>query len=102
YIVRSIAVFLVLYFGGDAISLVVTDTIFSLAVILIAFLYVRKSLNIRVSLKFFNKDLIKNILSYSLWIFLFGIVYKFQWNAGQIVLGINTDTTIVAIYGVSM
>lgn len=102
YILRSLAVFLVLFFGGDAISIVVTDTFFSLAVILVSFIYVRNSLKINISLRFYKKELIGNILSYSLWVFLFGIVYKFQWNAGQIVLGINTNTTLVAIFGVSV
>ncbi|UBZ13601.1 oligosaccharide flippase family protein [Flagellimonas marinaquae] len=102
YILRSLAVFLVLYLGGDALSIVITDTIFSLAIIVVSFIYVRKILKISISLKFFNKKLIGNILSYSLWVFLFGIVYKFQWNAGQIVLGINNNTTLVAIFGVSV
>ena len=102
YVLRSVTIFAVLMYGGKAISIVVVDTIFSFLAILITALYVFKNIGIKVSLYGFDKSMVKEIFAYSLWVFLFGIVYKFQWNAGQVVLGINTDTVTVAIYGVGI
>ncbi len=44
----------------------------------------------------------KQIFSYSSWIFISTIVFSFQWRAGQIVLGINLNTVVVAIYAVGI
>lgn len=102
YVIRAFTIYCVLTLGGKAISIVIVDTIFGMSIILITAVYVFSKLKIKISLKVFNKGLVKEILGYSLWVFLFGIVYKFQWNAGQIVLGINTDTVTVAVYGVGV
>ncbi|EWH14024.1 polysaccharide production protein [Cellulophaga geojensis KL-A] len=102
YLIRALIVFVVLIYGGKAISIVIIDTILSVTVMLIAARFVSKKLKVKISLKIFDTSLIKDIFSYSLWVFLFGIVYKFQWNAGQLILGVTTDSTTVAIYGIGV
>src|SRR5690606_2916664 len=39
---------------------------------------------------------------YSIWIFVFAIVGQFQWKVGQMVLGVVTNTTVVAIFAVGV
>jgi O-antigen/teichoic acid export membrane protein len=46
--------------------------------------------------------LVKEIFSYSIWIFIFAIVGQFQWQSGQIILGIISGTKNVAVYGVGI
>lgn len=102
YIFRSLMVVGLLMYGGDAVGLVILDTIMNILVISLNSFYVFKKL--KVKFKFFETELVlvKEIFSYSIWIFVFAVVQMFQWRSGQVVLGILTDTTAVAIYAVGI
>ncbi len=100
YLVRSLMVVGLLLFGGDAIGLVILDTIMNILVIIFNGFYVLKKLKVVFKLHYFEIPLVKEIFSYSVWIFVFALVGQFQWKAGQIVLGTLTNTTTVAIYAI--
>jgi len=102
YLVRSILVVALLLWGGDAIGLVILDTIMNILVIVFNGYYALRRLKVTFKLHFFHIPLVKQIFSYSIWIFVFALVGQFQWKAGQIVLGILTNTTLVAIYAVGI
>jgi O-antigen/teichoic acid export membrane protein len=102
YILRAICIVVLLLFGSKAIGLVILETVLSFITILVTAIYVYKKLNIKISLSKYDLSLLKEIFSYSFWVFLFGIVAKFQWNAGQVVLGVNTNTITVGIFGVGI
>ena len=102
YLIRSAAVVGLLYYGGDAIGLVVLDTIMNLSIILSNGYYVLKKLKVSFSFKGFDKILVKEIFGYSIWIFVMALVYQFQFKGGQIILGIETNTTVVAVYAVGI
>ncbi len=112
YVVRSALVVALLFLGGDAVAIVVLDTILNLTVIGLGALYVFRKLKVRFTLHRFESPLVKEIFSYSIWIFIFAMVGQFQWQSGQIILGIipvpemrgisNGITTAVAIYGVGI
>ena len=102
YIFRAVCIIALLYLGGRAISLVVMDTILSLVVISITGIYVYKKLKVRVSIQTHDLKLIPEIFNYSFWVFIFGIMFTFQWHAGQVVLGMNSNTVTVAIFGVGV
>ena len=102
YVVRSLMVVSLLYMGGDSISIVVIDTITNLLVIGITGYYAFRKLHIRFKLHHFEKQLVRQILSYSVWIFIFALVGQFQWRAGQVILGVISGTKAVAIYGVGI
>lgn len=102
YLLRAVSIVAILSLGSKAIGLVILETVLSLITIIVTAIYVYQKLNIRISLKTHNFSLVKEIFNYSFWVFLFGIVAKFQWNAGQVVLGMNTNTVTVAIFGVGI
>jgi O-antigen/teichoic acid export membrane protein len=102
YIIRAVCIFSILYMGGKAISLVVIDTVLNVGIVFISMIYVVKKLNVKISFNYFQKPMVKEIFSYSFWMFLFAITYQFQWNAGQVILGINMSTVTVAIFGVGV
>jgi O-antigen/teichoic acid export membrane protein len=91
-----------LIWGGDAIGLVILDTIMNILVIAFNGYFALRKLKVIFKLHSFNPPLIKQIFSYSIWIFVFALVGQFQWKAGQIVLGALTNTTLVAIYAVGI
>ncbi|WNH10251.1 lipopolysaccharide biosynthesis protein [Thalassobellus suaedae] len=102
YILRTLVVITILSLGGKAISLVIIDTVFNVLIIAINIFYVFKKLKVKIKLHRFETKLIKEIFSYSVWIFIAVLVSQFQWKAGQMVLGVLTNTTVVAIFGVGI
>ncbi|MCC8424852.1 lipopolysaccharide biosynthesis protein [Mucilaginibacter sp. UR6-11] len=102
YVLRTITVFTILSLGGRGIALVMTDTIFNILVVSVTFYYCIKKLGVRFSFKERNKEIIKNIFSYSVWIFLLAIIQNFQWNTGQIILGMHVKTSVIAIFSVGL
>ena len=102
YILRSLIVVGLLMLGGDAVGIVVVDTIMNLLIIAINMAIAFKKLNIKIKLHQFEKQLLKLIVGYSVWIFVFAIVHQLRWQAGQLVLGLTFSTSVVAIYAVAV
>ncbi|SCY38719.1 lipopolysaccharide biosynthesis protein [Flavobacterium caeni] len=103
YVVRSLMVVALLYWGGDAVSIVVLDTVMNLLVIGLNGYYVLGKLKARFRLHQFQSPLVREIFSYSVWIFIFAMVGQFQWRGGQIVLGfLGISTTLIGVYGVGI
>ncbi len=102
YIIRSLMVVAILMFGGKAIALVVLDTLMGISVKFATGRYVFKKLKIRIKLHKFERAQVMEIFSYSVWIFVSVLVSQLQWRAGQVVLGIVTNTTVVAIFAVGV
>jgi len=101
-IVRTIMIFVILNQGADALGIVILDSIMNLFFIVGTAWYVFKVLKVKIKLHEYKFYYVKEIFQYSFWIFLFGLIYQFQWRTGQVVLGTNTNTVTVAIYGVGV
>ena len=102
YITRSILVVVLLLYGGDAIGLVILDTVMNLLIISVNAYYVLNVLKVKFKFHSFQLDFVKEIFSYSVWIFVLGIVGLLQWKFGQLALGVMIDTTSVAIYAIGL
>lgn len=102
YIVRSITIVAVLMLGGNAISLVIIDTIFNILIITSTSYYVFRKLHIKFKLHFLSTKFIKEIFSYSGWIFIFALVGIFQWKAGHWVLGRISTPEVLTVYGIGI
>lgn len=102
YIIRSLLVVGVLLYGGDAVSLVILDTIMNLSIIGINMYIVIKILGVRIKMHTYDKKLFTNILGFSLWLFVFAIVHQLRWQVGQLIIGLYYSTSIVAIYAVAV
>lgn len=102
YIIRSLLVVGLLLYGTGAISLVIVDTLMGISVVVANANYCFKKLDIKIKLHEFQKSLIFRIFSYSIWIFVFAIVSRLQWQAGQIVLGTLDSPAVVGIFSVGV
>lgn len=102
YIVRSALVLGLLLNGGDSISLVLLDTVMNILVILFNGLYVFKKLKVTFKFYEFKTPLVKEIFSYSIWVFILVLISQLQWKAGQVIIGVITNTNLVAIYAVGI
>jgi O-antigen/teichoic acid export membrane protein len=102
YVVRACVVIAILNYKASAIGLVIIDTVMNLLFIGVSMYYVFKKIHVKIKLHHFEWNFIKEILGYSVWIFVFGLVYQFLWKTGQVVLGTNNSTVVVAIFGVGV
>lgn len=102
YAVRSLMVFCLLLNDFDSIAIVLLDTILNILIIIFEAYFVFYRLNVVFKIHLFELKLVKEIFAYSVWIFVFAMVGQFQWKAGQVILGVMSGTTAVAIYGVGI
>ena len=102
YILRALTVYIMLTLGGKSISLVVIDTVFSVLVILTTLYYCVSKLKVKFNFRGIDKIMVKQVFAYSVWIFIMGIISKFQWNGGQVILGMNTNTEVVAVFAIGL
>jgi len=102
YIIRTLLVVFILLKGADAIGLVILDSILNVLFIGSTVYYVFVKLKVKIKLQSFNRSFLKEVFSYSIWIFVFAMVYQFQWRTGQVILGATTSTIVVAIYSVGV
>ena len=102
YLVRATLIVAILFLNADSLGLVILDTVLNITVIAITAYYVFFVLKVKFKSHEFNFDAVKQIFSYSIWIFVYAIASQFQWQSGQIVLGAISGTKTVAIYGVGV
>lgn len=102
YVVRSLLLVSLLLLGSDAVGIVVLDTVINILVISINAYHVFKILGVKMKLHRFEFPLVRQIFNYSFWIFIFAMVGQFQWKSGQVILGMVSGTTAVAIFGVGI
>jgi O-antigen/teichoic acid export membrane protein len=101
-VIRSVAVILILNNGADAIGIVLLDTIVNLLFIIVTMYYTFFKLKVKIKLHEWKFYYVKEIFQYSFWIFIFALVYQFQWRTGQVILGTTTNTITVAIFGIGV
>lgn len=101
-IVSTAVIVLLLYFGYKAVAMVVVQTVFNISILLLNCFYCFKRLRIKVAFTNFNYRLLKEITTYSFWIFLSQIIDRVYWGTGQFVLGSLIGTTAVAVFSVAI
>lgn len=91
----------VLMLGYRSIGMILVITFLNVLFNLIYIWYCKQNLNIRIRFKGFNIHLLREIFSYSFYIFLAIIVDKLFWSSAQVILGIVSNMSEVAIYAIS-
>lgn len=101
-IVSTIAMVVMLEIGYKAIGLVVITTIFNLLSLLVNYWYCRRKIKIKINFRQFDWKFLKEITSYSFYIFLNAIMDRLFWSTGQFIIGSISGTVAVAIYSVAV
>ena len=89
-----------LLMGYKSIGMTVATTVVNIIFIIINVYYCFKILKIRIKLKKIDFGVLKEISSYSFFIFLNILVDKIYWSTDQFILGAVSGTVAVAIYSV--
>lgn len=100
-ILNPIIMIVLLNFGYKSIALVCLITILNLTTLIINAIYCK--IKIKIKLRFGKIDmlLLREIMAYSVWIFLNSVMDKINWNIDQFVLGMVSGTVVVAVYSVA-
>lgn len=93
--------FLILFFPeiGNIKILIILDIILSFLNLVLNLYYFLKTCPNKLKFKALDRELLKEILSYSVWISLFALISQMQWQTGQIIVGYKLSVEDVAIYG---
>lgn len=101
-ILNPLIMIILLLIGYRAIGMVVITTLFNVITLLINWWYCRNRLHIHVYFGKFNWTFLREISTFSFWIFLGAIMDRIYWSTGQFVLGIYAGAASVAVYAVAI
>ncbi|NLY46312.1 MAG: oligosaccharide flippase family protein, partial [Tissierella sp.] len=86
---------------ADVLVLVLVQTLFNLITIVLKMYYSFSKLKIKIKLYTWDKLLIIEMMSFSFFVFLNMIVDQVYWKTDQIILGIISGTSAVALYSIA-
>lgn len=102
YVLRIALVLLLLAEGAGAVALVALDLALSVCVLVANAIYARGALGARFAWRPLDPVLIREVIAFSAWVFLFAIIGQFQWQTGQVVIGATQGPEQVAVYAVGI
>ena len=91
-----------LHLGYKAVAMVLVQTAFNLATLLLNFFRYCHKVHIKFRFNHFDLSLLKEVALYSFWIFLGVIIDRIYWSTGQFVLGAMVGTAAVAVFAVAI
>ena len=100
-ILNPIIMLILLNLGFKSVGLVILTTILNITTLILNFIYCKTNLKIKLKFGKLDFSLLKEIMAYSIWIFLNSIMDKINWSLDQFVLGIYSGSVTVAIYAVA-
>lgn len=101
-ILSTAVIVLLLSIGYKAITMVIVQTVFNILLLLANLWFSLKKLNIKLIYKKFDLSFIKELLGFSIWVFLGDIMFKFYYNTGQFVLGATSGTTAISVFALGV
>ena len=100
-ILNPIVMLILLNFGIKSVGLVILVTVLNITTLILNYIYCKTKLKIKLKFGKIDFKLLKEIMAYSVWIFLNSIMDKINWSLDQFVLGIYSGSVAVAIYSVA-
>jgi O-antigen/teichoic acid export membrane protein len=90
-----------LFLGYKSISLVIVQTLLSIASLCANIIFCRSKIGIKFDFKKVDFRLLKELFMFSFWIFINQIIDQINWSLDKFVLGVISGTATVAVYGVA-
>lgn len=100
-ILNPIIMIILLNIGYKSVALVILTTVLNITTLILNFWYCKTKLNIKLKFGKLDFSLLKEIMAYSVWVFLNSIMDKINWALDQFILGVYAGTVAVAIYSVA-
>ncbi len=99
-LLRVVAVLILLLSGFQIFAVVLVDAILSFIILSVTWIYCNKHLRVRLNFKLLNLDFAKNILSYSLIVFVDALAFHLFWSTDNFIIGIMMSSTAIAVYSI--
>jgi O-antigen/teichoic acid export membrane protein len=93
---------ILLNFGYKSVSIVVLATILNVLSLAVFYVFCKKKLGIKIYFVKTDMKIFKDVLFYSMNIFLIVIMDRIYWSTGQFILGAYIGTAAVAIYALAI
>lgn len=90
----------VLFLGAGAIGLSAVAAVIQIVVLPVNIIYCIKSLKVKPRLGWLQKDLIKEMVVFTAFIFLGSLVDMLFWSTDKLILGMLVGSTAVAVYNI--
>lgn len=91
-----------LLLGFGLYALVFVNAISGLAIIVLKLLVINKQTETSIAWKFWDKDMLKALLGFSVWVTLAALAQRCVLNICPSILGIVSDSKNIAIFGIAM
>lgn len=101
-IARPLAIIILLLMGYKALAIVAVDTVLNLLLLLVNMWFVFGRMKISMKYRSHDWPFVKEILMFSVFVFINMIVDQVYWRLGQLVVGIYYGAVPVAIFGLGM
>lgn len=101
-VLSTLVLVLILTMGYKAVAMVIVQTVFNLLLLILNYLYCRNRLKIRLTFEQFNWPFIRELLGFSVWVFIGDVMFKFYYSTGQFVLGATSGTSAVAVFALGV
>lgn len=95
----SLTIFVLLH-GWGLFALVTMNSVSGLIVSLYKFVVIKKTTPVKADFSFHDKNLYKEIFSFSIWITIASLAQRLIFNITPTILGILVDTSSIAIFGI--
>lgn len=101
-IFNTLSIVFVLSLGYKAVAMVVVSTMLGFICQIFNYCYCKFKLKVKIHFGKFDKALLAEISTYSLWIFLSVLMNKIYWSSGKFVLGAVSGTVAVSILALAI
>lgn len=101
-ILNTVVMIALLKMGFKAVAMVILQTVFNIATLIINYLYCKYRLQIKIRFVKFQWGFLCEVAIYSFWIFLNVIMDRIYWSTGQFILGVVSGTRAIAVFAVAI
>lgn len=91
-----------IYLGYDLFALILVNTGVGLFILLLKIYFVYKKLHISIDFNYKDKELLKELFSFSIWTTIIAIAQRLLINIAPLILGIVSGTNQIAIFSVAV
>lgn len=100
-VVNPLVMLAILTLGYRSVGMVVASTLFNMSIGILNIYYCKTRLKVEFSFGKFDINLLKEIFTFSFFVFLSAIAYQIYWNTDQFILGMFIGSAPIAIYAVA-
>lgn len=99
-IIRTLLVIIVLSRGHSALGIIVVDTVCNIGISLIMVIYALWGLKIKIKLHTFSAAILKEIFSFSIFIFLNVLAGELYWRISVVIVGSLINPSLTSVYSI--